>query len=81
MRRAPQWYSHYSTTAGNARVNKKGSKVVPVLTGLALASIFAKKWYDDSQIKKADATSVAVDASISAFLRRWAPTVALLHAI
>ncbi|KAJ4169191.1 Altered inheritance of mitochondria protein 18 mitochondrial [Fusarium falciforme] len=39
----------------------------------SLASIFAKKWYDDSQIKKADATSVAVDASISAFPKKMGP--------
>ncbi|EJT41538.1 AIM46-like protein [Saccharomyces kudriavzevii IFO 1802] len=72
-RRPSQWYSHYSTTAGNARVNKKGSKVVPVMAALALASIFAKKWYDGSQIKKADATSVTVDSSISAFPKKMGP--------
>lgn len=73
MRRTPQWHPHYSTTAGNTSVNKKGSKVVPVLTALALASIFVKKWYEDSKIKKADATSVTVDPAISAFPKRMGP--------
>ncbi|CAI4039572.1 hypothetical protein SMKI_08G2410 [Saccharomyces mikatae IFO 1815] len=72
IRRTPHWYSQYSTT-GNVRVNKKSSKVVPVLTALALASIFAKKWYDNSQIKKADATSVTVDPAISAFPKKMGP--------
>lgn len=73
MRRTLQWHPRYSTTAGNASVNKKGSKVAPVLTALALASIFVKKWYEDSKIKKADATSVMVDPAISAFPKRMGP--------
>ncbi|EJS43369.1 fmp34p [Saccharomyces arboricola H-6] len=73
MKVFPPWYAHYSTTAGGARVAKKASKVVPVVTALALASILAKKWYDDSQVKKADLASVTVDPSISAFPKKMGP--------